>query len=125
MHDTERWQDVADAINDRMLHLALTQRALSERSGVSLSTLRELQHGVENRRRSARTLAALSDALGWQPDHLQRVAEGETRQPADTAHRSLRDHETLTEPQQIQQNLTELSDRVDRLARRYLDPQPR
>jgi hypothetical protein len=38
MHDTERWQDVADAINDRMLHLALTQRALSERSGVSLST---------------------------------------------------------------------------------------
>ena len=69
MDGTYQWQDVADALNTRMLQIGLTQRALSERSRVSLTTLRELAH----RQRSARTLAAISEALGWQPDHLRDV----------------------------------------------------
>lgn len=119
---TDRWDDVADAINQRMLRLGLTQRALSERSGVSLSTVRELQRGDEHRQRSPRTLAAISDALGWQPDHLQRLADGQVGQLSPPAVESLRDQETLTELHHIRQHLTELNHRVDRLLRRYLEP---
>lgn len=125
MYGTHEWQDVADALNARLLQIGLTQRALSERSRVSLTTLRELQRGAEHRQRSARTLAAISEALGWQPDHLQRIAEGRIGQVLPPAVESLRDQETLTELHHIRQHLTELNHRVDRLLRRYLESQPR
>lgn len=115
------WQAVADAINARMVRLRLTQRELSERSGVSLSTLRELQHGEKDRRRSARTLAAVSDALGWGPDYLHRIATGERPRTNDQSEDRPADDEVLAELQEIREQLTEIARRVDRLAGRDPD----
>lgn len=67
----ENWQAVANAINDRMTELPLSQKELADRSGVSVATLRELQHAKATRKRSARTLAAISQALGWPDGYLQ------------------------------------------------------
>ncbi|KAA1030128.1 helix-turn-helix transcriptional regulator [Pseudonocardia sp. EV170527-09] len=69
------WQAVASAMNTRMAELDVTQVDLSRRSGVSVATLRTLQSG-ESRRRSPRTLSAVSEALGWPSGHLTAVAEG-------------------------------------------------
>ncbi len=73
---TEDWAAVARAINQRMTELGLRQRELIERSRVSKTAVREIQHNTAQRRRSARTLEALSVALAWHPQHLAAVLEG-------------------------------------------------
>jgi transcriptional regulator with XRE-family HTH domain len=57
--------------------LDLTQRELSERSRVSVATLRKIQQG-DDQRRSATTLTAISRALGLADDHLRKIASGAT-----------------------------------------------
>jgi hypothetical protein len=64
---SEDWSAVSKAINERMTALGMRQGELVERSHVSKAIVRELQHNVVQRRRSTRTLEALSVALGWHP----------------------------------------------------------
>ncbi|MGH3629703.1 MAG: helix-turn-helix domain-containing protein [Sciscionella sp.] len=75
---SEDWAAVADAINDRVRELGLRQWELAERSHVSQAIVRELQLHTLERRRSGRTLEALSLALQWHPGHLLAVAHGKT-----------------------------------------------
>jgi hypothetical protein len=69
----EGWAAVAQAISRRMTELGINQRELIERSQVSKATVGELCHNSAQRRRSARTLEALSMALEWHPQHLVAV----------------------------------------------------
>jgi transcriptional regulator with XRE-family HTH domain len=73
----EDWAAVAGAISRRMTELGLNQRELIERSRVSKATVGELYHNSAQRRRSARTLEALSMALEWHPRHLIAVLKGQ------------------------------------------------
>lgn len=75
---TEDWVAVANAIKQRVNELGWRQRELAQRSHVSQAIVRELQHHTVERRRSARTLEALSAALGWHPQHLAAVLRGRT-----------------------------------------------
>jgi transcriptional regulator with XRE-family HTH domain len=68
-------------MNRRLTELGMRQRDLAERAHVSQAIVRELQRNTAQRKRSARTLEALSVALGWHPRHLQAVLAGE--QPPD------------------------------------------
>ncbi len=79
----EGWSAVARAINARTRELAMKQRELSEKSGVSLAIVREVQQGRIERRRNPRTLEALSIALEWHPDHLAAVLNGEEPRRAE------------------------------------------
>ena len=79
--DPEDWAAVARAISDRVRELGWRQRELAERSHVSAAVVREIQRHTVERRRSPRTLQALSVALGWEPDHLDRVLKGHAQQP--------------------------------------------
>lgn len=83
----EDWSAVAEAMNARAAELALKQKELAERSGVSLAIVREMQQGKIQRRRNPRTLEALSIALDWHPQHLISVLQGKTppEPPALTA----------------------------------------
>jgi transcriptional regulator with XRE-family HTH domain len=72
------WVAVANAITGRVNELGWRQRELAQRSHVSQAVVRELQHHTVERRRSARTLEALSVALGWHPQHLAAVLHGRT-----------------------------------------------
>jgi len=74
---SEDWAAVATAINDRVQVLGWRQRELAERSQVSQAIVRELQHHTVERRRSARTLEALSLTLGWHPQHLNAILRGQ------------------------------------------------
>lgn len=78
--DPENWAAVALAINDRVRELGWRQRELAERSHVSAAVVREIQRHTVERRRSPRTLQALSVALGWEPDHLDRVLKAHAHQ---------------------------------------------
>jgi hypothetical protein len=75
---TEDWVAVANAIKERVNELGWRQRELAQRSHVSQAIVRELQHHTVERRRSARTLEALSVAMGWHPQHLAAVLRGRT-----------------------------------------------
>ncbi|GAA3044343.1 Helix-turn-helix domain [Actinokineospora globicatena] len=77
------WVAVAQTINERMTFLGLRQRELADRSHVSQAVVREIQHRTIERRRSTRTLEAISTALGLHPDHLDDVRQGNTPRPAD------------------------------------------
>ncbi len=67
---------VADAVNRRMRELGWTQKRLADESNVSVGTISRL---LNARRVSFRpqTLPALSKALGWQWDALDRIARGD------------------------------------------------
>src|SRR4051794_18610234 len=67
--DGEDWTSVSRALNDRMAARRIGQQELAQLSGVSVSTLRQLQHGA-GRRVQNRTLAAICAALDWPEDHL-------------------------------------------------------
>jgi predicted transcriptional regulator len=87
----EDWSAVAEAINARAAELALKQKELAEKSGVSLAIVREIQQGRIQRRRNPRTLEALSIALDWHPQHLTAVLQGKTPQEADVSTASIED----------------------------------
>jgi hypothetical protein len=72
------WAAVAGAIDTRLAELNWRQRELAERAQVSVAIVRELHRNTTQRRRSARTLEALSLALGWHPEHLNAVLRGHT-----------------------------------------------
>jgi transcriptional regulator with XRE-family HTH domain len=73
---SEDWAAVAKAIDSRLSELGLRQHELAQRAQVSQAMVRELQHNTAQRRRNARTLEALSVALGWHPEHLRAVLNG-------------------------------------------------
>lgn len=73
---TNDWQAVGNALAERLDEQGMTMTELASRSGVSLTTVRELVHVLNTRRRQPRTLVALSEALGWPADHLGRVLRG-------------------------------------------------
>jgi transcriptional regulator with XRE-family HTH domain len=75
---SEEWVAVSNAINERVNELGWRQRELAQRAHVSQAIVRELQHHTVERRRSARTLEALSVALGWHPQHLAALLHGQT-----------------------------------------------
>jgi DNA-binding Xre family transcriptional regulator len=68
----EDWAAVATAVNARMAQLRIGQQDLANRSGVSVSTLRQVQHGA-GRRVQNKTLTAIARALDWPDDHLADV----------------------------------------------------
>jgi transcriptional regulator with XRE-family HTH domain len=74
---SEDWAAVAEAISQRMTELGINQTELIGRSQVSKATVGELYRNSAQRRRSARTLEALSIALGWHPQHLAAVLKGQ------------------------------------------------
>ena len=72
------WAAVARAIDTRLAELNWRQRELAERAQVSVAIVRELHRNTTQRRRSTRTLEALSIALGWHPEHLDAVLRSHT-----------------------------------------------
>ena len=80
---------------------------------ISLTTLRELQHNINPRRRRPQTLTALSEALGWPPDYLATTLHGGNAEPyADEKHDPV-----LSSLVSIERELGDLRDRVDRIER--------
>ncbi len=111
------WDAVARAIQARLDELEMTQQELAHRAGVALMTVRELQHNLKPRRRNPRTLAAISEALGFPPNHLSEVLAGNNPQGPETETNDpvLKDLEALKE------QLTTITDRLDAIERRLAD----
>ena len=108
----EDWAAVAEAITRRVNELGWRQGELAERSHVSRATVRELQHHVVERRRSARTLEALSVTLGWHPRHIDAVLHG--RQPPEATEPVTNNGESLSSRMEsLERHLSEITDRLD------------
>lgn len=111
---TKDWQAVAEAISGRLSELDMTQAQLAQRADVALETVRELQHNLRVRRRSPRTLAALSQALGWPEWHLLNIAEGGG--PTGTSPATI--EQVLAELAEVRSALTDITARLDGIERR-------
>ena len=121
---SEDWSAVAKAIDSRLGELGWRQRELAERAQVSQATVRELQHNTAQRRRSTRTLEALSLALGWHPEHLSAVLTGrrvpERGEPVSlppenvTAHLASIDHRLRAVEDRLSELVTHLTRDDDR-----------
>ena len=72
------WSAVGAALRARLDEQGMTMTELATRSGVSLTTVRELVHVLNTRRRQPRTLASLSTALGWPAERLGAVLRGQS-----------------------------------------------
>ncbi|MDQ4009397.1 MAG: helix-turn-helix transcriptional regulator [Actinomycetota bacterium] len=108
----EDWSAVAEAISDRVNELGWRQGELAERSHVSRATVREIQHHIVQRRRSARTLEALSTTLGWHPRHIEAVLHG--RRPPELPEPTVRNGESLwSRMDALEQHLSEITERLD------------
>ncbi|MFC0105642.1 XRE family transcriptional regulator [Kibdelosporangium aridum] len=111
---SEDWAAVAKAINERVNELGWRQRELAERSQVSQAIVREIQHHVVERRRSARTLESLSTAMGLHPQHLEAVLHGRT--PAAPGEpMAQRDNNVMSRLDGLERRLDDITDRLDDL----------
>lgn len=75
------WPALGRAIAARLEERGMTMTDLANRSGVSLTTVRELVHALNTRKRNPRTLTTLAEALGWPGDHLAKVLRGQQVEP--------------------------------------------
>lgn len=108
---SEDWTAVAKAIDERVRELGWRQRELAERSQVSQAIVREIQHHTVERRRSARTLEALSTTLGWHPQHLRAVLWG--RRPPRPDDPDDSGDRLWSRLDDLEGRLTEVSERLD------------
>lgn len=108
------WDAVASAIQARLTELDMTQAELAVRAGVAAETIRELRTNIRPRRRSTRTLTAVSQALGWPADHLSVVLEGQ--RPAPDSPASAEELHAITEElKAIAGRLTAIAGRLTHL----------
>ena len=118
MTDVERvsgedWDAVAEAIRHRLAETRMTQMDVASRARLSLTTIRELQHNLNPRRRRPQTLAAVSEALGWPADYLDQLLRGDRPEPHDDEVRDPVLHALDCLGREIQ----ELRDRVEQIER--------
>lgn len=106
------WDAVAAAIRARLVEIDMTQADLAARAGVALMTVREMQHNLTPRRRNPRTLAAVSEALGWPADQLARILEGEATTPVDA------DDPVVVELDAVKADLAAIVRRLDAIEHR-------
>lgn len=109
------WDAVSRAIQTRLAELDMTQAELASRAGVALMTVRELQHNLKPRRRNPRTLATVSEALGWPSDHLSEVLRGKRPDDPDAQDPILSQLDT------IRQELDSITQRLDAIEHRLAD----
>ncbi|WP_258946319.1 helix-turn-helix domain-containing protein [Lentzea californiensis] len=104
------WEAVAAAINTRMSELGLMQVQVAERSGVSVAGLRLLQK-AKSPNAKPRTLAAVSEALGWPRDYLAAVRDGQS----DAG--EISDQSLVEQVRELRAEVAELRSRVDAVER--------
>jgi transcriptional regulator with XRE-family HTH domain len=109
----EDWNSVAEAIRNRMAETRMTQMDVASRARLSLTTIRELQHNLNPRRRRPQTLAAVSEALGWPAGYLHQVLRGDRPEPHDD---EVRDP-VLQALDDLSREIRELRDRVEQIER--------
>jgi transcriptional regulator with XRE-family HTH domain len=107
----EDWDAVAEAIQSRLAETRMTQMDVASRARLSLTTVRELQHNLNPRRRRPQTLAAVSQAMGWPADYLQQVLRGDRPQP----HQDEVQDPVLQALDGLAREIRELRDRVEQI----------
>jgi DNA-binding Xre family transcriptional regulator len=110
--DGEDWPAVAAALNERMAARRVGQQELATLSGVSVSTLRQVQHGA-GRRVQNKTLAAISRALDWPEGYLTDVLLSGHPQPFEPAPN---EDQVLDALHRVEERLREMSQQLAALA---------
>lgn len=111
------WDAVARTIGDRLTETRMTQMDVASRAQVSLTTVRELQHNLNPRRRRPQTLSAVSEALGWPRSYLSDVLAGRRPEP----HRDEVSDPVLAALRTVEEEVTALRARVALIEQQLAD----
>lgn len=103
----EDWAAVGLTAARRRLKLGLTQKVVSERSGVSEAIIGQIERNERKHRHQSRTLEALSTALDWPPDYLENVLRGRPQQ--DTAERATAEGTLEARVESLEQTLRKIN----------------
>ena len=110
--DGEDWQAVAAALNESMAARRIGQQELARLSGISVSTLRTVQHGA-SRRVQNKTLEAIAVALDWPADHLITILVTTQQQmPAEDVGGDVGGDQVAVAIARVERTLQQLSDRL-------------
>ncbi len=101
---------MAAALNTRMAARRVGQQELAQLSGISVSTLRQVQHGA-GRRVQNKTLTAISRALAWPDDHLAAILMSDRGAPVPDSTGQDGD-QVLAALLRVEQQLRELNQRL-------------
>ncbi|MBM7770762.1 putative transcriptional regulator [Actinokineospora baliensis] len=115
----EDWAAVARVITARLAELGWRQRELALRSQVSQAIIRELQYQTVVRRRSSRTLEALSVAMELHPEHLSAVLQG--RRPLELGEVATEEDPVRSQLNVVETRLNEILARLDEMHRHLFD----
>lgn len=110
---SEDWVAVGEAISRRMREIKMSQLDLAALSNVSVATIREIQHHNVSRHRNPRTLASLSEALGWPRRYLEDILHG--RPPAEPDEQAAGDDELRSRLDTLEQHLASIAVMEQRL----------
>lgn len=122
--DGEDWGAVASALNERMAARRVGQQDLATLSGVSVSTLRQVQHGAA-RRVQNKTLAAISRALDWPEGYLaDLLLSGRSSRPFERLDAVDTDDTVLEALHRVEEQLREMSQQLATLYARINDAAP-
>jgi hypothetical protein len=114
---TSKGSDLSVHTLDDLSETRMTQMDVASGAKVSLTTVRELQHNLNPRRRRPQTLTAVSEALGWPPDYLSHILDGDQPEPhADEA-----TDPVLRAIQGLEQEIKGLRSRVEEIERQLAD----
>ncbi len=78
MSDEAGWKRVAEAVTSRLVELGMSWTALYDSGAISEPTMRAMRRGQPLQRPYKR--AALTRALGWTPDSIDRLLAGKPAQ---------------------------------------------
>jgi DNA-binding Xre family transcriptional regulator len=106
----EDWAAVAAALNERMAARRVGQQDLATLSGVSVSTVRQVQHGA-GRRVQNKTLNAISRALDWPEGYLADVLLSSQR--PESVEPEQADDQVIDVLRRIEQRLSEICCRLE------------
>jgi DNA-binding Xre family transcriptional regulator len=116
----EDWGAVAAVVNERMAARRVGQQELAQLSGVSVSTLRQVQHGA-GRRVQNKTLTAISRALGWPDDHLSAILLNSSSTPPSRADTNQANNSQTAETlNRLETHLNDISQRLAAIERAIL-----
>lgn len=110
--DERGWGRAGEAVEARRGVKRWTQQQAAEAAHVDVSTWQEIEAGRGHASRW-NTLAAVADALGWQPDQIQRIAAGEDPPWRAEGDRMAAIEDAVTELRDLFGLLTARLDRLD------------
>lgn len=107
------WDDVGQILKQRRERLRLTQQEVADRAELSLAIVQVIESGRKDSFRRT-TLAAIADALEWEPDAVDQLLAGTDPADLPTVEHAEEVDPVMAAIRELKDQVAELSDLIRR-----------